>query len=67
MIIRAGYTISFNCPIATPMLLQLNVHPSRQADLVSPDVVRSTPKLRMDAYCNLFGNRVTRVKVPPDK
>jgi transglutaminase-like putative cysteine protease len=65
MIIRAGYTISFVCPVATPMLLQLNVHPSREADLATPDVVRSTPNLPMDSYCDLFGNRVTRVEAPP--
>ena len=29
MIIKAGYNISFQCPNWTPMLLQLNVHPSR--------------------------------------
>jgi transglutaminase-like putative cysteine protease len=65
MIIRAGYTISFHCAVVTPMLLQLNVHPSREADLLTPDVVRSTPNLPMDSYIDLFGNRVTRVEAPP--
>ena len=38
MLIQAGYDIAFQCPAQTPMLLQLNVHPSRDADLRSPDI-----------------------------
>ena len=65
MIIRAGYAISYFCPAATSMLLQLSVHPSREKDLLSPDVVRSTPNLPASTYLDLFGNRVTRVEAPP--
>jgi transglutaminase-like putative cysteine protease len=64
MIIRAGYTIAFECVQPTPMLLQLNVHPSREADLVSPDIVTVSPNVPMHAYIDLFGNRVTRVEAP---
>jgi transglutaminase-like putative cysteine protease len=46
------------------MLLQLNVHPSRDADLLSRDVISSDPQLPMSSYLDLFGNRVTRVDVP---
>lgn len=62
MIIRAGYRITFQCQALTPMLLQLSVHPSREADLLSPDVVRATPSLRTATYVDLFDNRVTRVE-----
>ena len=65
MLIRAGYDIAFECPAQTSMLLQLNVHPSRIEDLRSPDIVRSDPGLAMGAYLDQFGNRVTRVDVPP--
>ena len=65
MLIRAGYDIAFQCPAQTSMLLQLNVHPSRVGDLRSPDVVTSEPNLAMGAYLDHFGNRVTRVDVPP--
>ena len=37
MKIRAGYEISYDCPQPTPMILQLSVHPSRVADLLSAD------------------------------
>ena len=29
MLIEAGFDIAFECPAQTPMLLQLNIHPSR--------------------------------------
>ena len=35
MQIRAGYEIVYECPQATPMILMLTVHPSRQRDLVN--------------------------------
>ena len=64
MLIEAGFTIAFECPAPTPMLLQLNVHPSRDADLLTPDTIASDPPLPMRNYLDLFGNRVTRVDVP---
>jgi transglutaminase-like putative cysteine protease len=64
MLIQAGYDIAFQCPAQTEMLLQLNVHPSREADLLSPDVINAAPPLAMTSYLDLYGNRVTRVQVP---
>src|SRR5271154_795115 len=64
MLIEAGYDIAFDCPAQTPMLLQLNVHPSRVADLLTADRISSDPALPMRSYLDLFGNRVTRVEVP---
>jgi len=64
MLIEAGYDIAFECPAQTPMLLQLNVHPTRDADLLTPDRINSDPPLAMRSYIDLFGNRVTRVEVP---
>ena len=64
MLIEAGFDIAFECPAQTPMLLQLNVHPSRDADLFTPDRIASDPPLAMRVYLDLFGNRVTRVDVP---
>src|SRR6202162_3289730 len=64
MLIEAGFDIAFECPAQTPMLLQLNVHPSRDADLLTPDRIASDPPLAMRDYLDLFGKRVTRVEVP---
>ncbi len=65
MLIEAGFDIAFQCPAETPMLLQLNIHPSRESDLRSPDTIRTDPPLPATAYLDLFGNRVTRLVVPP--
>lgn len=35
MLIHAGLDVSFRCSVQTPMLLQLNVHPSRQTDALN--------------------------------
>jgi transglutaminase-like putative cysteine protease len=67
MLIEAGFHIAFDCPAETPMLLQLNIHPSRDADLRSPDVILSEPILPMSAYLDVFGNRVTRLVARPGR
>ena len=64
MLIEAGFDIAFECPAQTPMLLQLNVHPSRDADLLTPDKITCDPILATRSYIDQFGNRVTRVEVP---
>jgi transglutaminase-like putative cysteine protease len=64
VLIEAGYDIAFECPTQTPMLLQLNIHPSRDADLLTPDKVNCDPILATRSYNDHFGNRVTRVEVP---
>ena len=46
MLIEAGFDVAFECPAQTPMLLQLNVHPTRDADLLTPDRIASDPPLR---------------------
>lgn len=65
MLIQAGFDIAFQCSVQTPMLLQLNVHPSRERDLCSPDVITSAPPLAMESYLDAFANRVTRLEIPP--
>ena len=41
MLIEVGFDIAFECPAQTPMLLQLNVHPTRDAGLLTPDRINS--------------------------
>ena len=64
MLIEAGFDIAFEWPAQTPMLLQLSVHPSRDADLLTPDKITCDPILATRSYIDHFGNRVTRVEVP---
>jgi transglutaminase-like putative cysteine protease len=62
--IRAGYDIAFTCPQDVPMLLMLNVHPSRRSDLVSDDKIEITPKVATRSYQDAFGNICTRLVAP---
>ena len=56
MKIRAGYEIAYECPQLTPMILMLSVHPSRAADLLTPDRPRLDPAIAANAYQDGFGN-----------
>ena len=54
MLIEAGFDVAFECPAATPMILQLSIHPSRDADLLTPDRIVSDPFLPMRSYLDVF-------------
>ena len=64
MMIRLGYDIQFDVPCATPMVALLNVHPSRDRDLLEPDEVTVTPTVPVSGYLDTFGNRCTRFVAP---
>jgi transglutaminase-like putative cysteine protease len=64
MRIRAGYEIAYDCAQATPMLLMLRVHPSRQPDLESPERISFDPPIRATEYRDGFGNLCTRITAP---
>ena len=65
MIIRAGYEISYTSPHTSPLILMLNVHPSREPDLKTPDRIVFDPPIPYHQYLDGFGNRCTRIKTPP--
>jgi transglutaminase-like putative cysteine protease len=62
--IRIGYEIAYECPQPTFMILMLNVHYSRVADLVQPDHVLTSPPVPLQGYRDLFGNWCTRLLAP---
>jgi transglutaminase-like putative cysteine protease len=61
MIIRVGYDIQFEVPAQVPIVTLLNVHPSREKDLVEPDIVRTEPETPVEIFTDTFGNKSTRV------
>ncbi|WP_019996306.1 transglutaminase-like domain-containing protein [Aureimonas ureilytica] len=65
MRIRAGFTLGYECAQPTPMLLMLDVHPSRQRDLVTEQVLRFDRDVQARSYTDGFGNRCTRILAPP--
>jgi len=64
MRIRAGYELTYECPQPTPMLLVLNIHPSRRIDLLTDQVLRFSPSVRAHDYTDSFGNICTRIEAP---
>jgi len=64
MKIRAGYEIAYDCPQPTPMILQVSVHPSRQADLISWDGLKIDPQIPANTYHDVFGNFCHVIRAP---
>ncbi len=62
--IRVGFEIEYECPAPTPMILALNIHHSRAADLIRPDILFTNPALPITAYHDLFGNWCSRIVAP---
>jgi transglutaminase-like putative cysteine protease len=67
MKIRAGYEISYQCPQPTPMIAMLSVHPSREADLITPDRLQVSPELPVNVYEDGFGNVCHVIHAPRGK
>ena len=64
MLIKVGYELAYDCPQPTPMLLTLNVHYSRSADMVVPDHIVTQPALPIGQYRDTFGNWCSRLVAP---
>jgi transglutaminase-like putative cysteine protease len=64
MQIRVGYELVYDCPQPTPMMLMLNIHHSRAADIVVPDHVMTEPAVPVHAYRDSFGNWCSRIMAP---
>jgi transglutaminase-like putative cysteine protease len=60
MLIRLGYDIQFDIPAPVPMVAMLNVHPSRIADLRTPNELQLTPSVPVEIYHDSFGNICSR-------
>ncbi len=64
MQIRIGYELTFDCAQPTPMMLMLNVHPSRAHDLLSDDTMTTEPVVPITSYRDVFGNTCLRLVAP---
>jgi transglutaminase-like putative cysteine protease len=67
MQIRVGFEMEYECPGPTPMILALNIHYSRAADLVRPDHLVTSPVVPVTPYRDLFGNWCSRIVAPPGR
>ncbi len=64
MQIKAGYSLTYDCPQPTNMLLCLNIHPSRRVDLITPQHLRFSTAIEAWDYTDSFGNVCTRITAP---
>jgi transglutaminase-like putative cysteine protease len=64
MKIHVGFDLVYDCVGPTPMIFMLNVHPSRAADLVTPDDLHATPAREITTYIDGFGNKCARLIAP---
>ena len=64
MQLRAGYELVYRFQQPTPIILVVNIHYSRAADLVVPDRLVTDPSLPITGYRDGFGNYCHRVLAP---
>lgn len=64
MELRVGYELIYDCPQPTPMMLMLNVHYSRAADIIVPDQITTSPPVPINTYRDAFGNWCSRIVAP---
>ncbi|MCY1667686.1 transglutaminase-like domain-containing protein [Rhizobium sp. SL86] len=64
MRIRAGFRIGYECKQETPMLLVLNLHPSRRGDLLGEQTISFDRPIRAWDYMDGFGNACSRIVAP---
>jgi transglutaminase-like putative cysteine protease len=64
MRIRLGCELGYEFPAATPMIVMLNVHYSRAANLEQPDHLITTPSVPIESYRDSFGNWCCRLVAP---
>jgi transglutaminase-like putative cysteine protease len=64
MLLRLGYDMEFEMPEPATCVAQLRVHPSRAADLRTPDAVVLEPNLDAESYTDSFGNLCARFVAP---
>ncbi len=64
MLIRVGFELVYEFAQKTPIVLMLNVHPSRARHLVKPDHLRVSPALPVTRYLDAFDNICSRLVAP---
>jgi hypothetical protein len=64
LLLRAGFDLTYDCAQPTPMVVHLNVHYSRAADIVRADFLITEPPVPLSGYRDSFGNWCTRLVAP---
>ena len=64
MQIRVGVEMVYECPQPTPMIFNVRVHSTREADLISSADLVVDPPVPIAGYRDSFGNRCERILAP---
>ncbi|PTU28295.1 transglutaminase-like domain-containing protein [Stenotrophobium rhamnosiphilum] len=64
MQIHLGCELIYKCPQPTPMILNMQVHHSRAADLIRPNLLQTDPVVPITMYCDGYGNWCSRIVAP---
>ncbi len=64
MRIRLGCNFVYDFGVETPMIVMLNVHYSRFADLERPDHLTTAPAVPIESYRDTYGNWCSRLVAP---
>ena len=64
MLLRVGFDLTYDCAQPTPMIVHLNVHYSKAADIVRADFLVTSPPVALSQYRDSFGNWCTRLVAP---
>jgi transglutaminase-like putative cysteine protease len=64
MLIRVGYDIIFEHPVATPIIAMLYLHPSRGPSIRRGEYLLVEPQVQVSNYTDSFGNRCARLLAP---
>jgi transglutaminase-like putative cysteine protease len=64
MDIKVGFEIAYDAAQATPMVIMLNLHPSRHADIIGKETVVAEPDVPIRFYHDSFGNVCGRLVTP---
>jgi transglutaminase-like putative cysteine protease len=62
--LRVGYELQYFFPQPTPVIMMLNVHRTRAADLDKPDLIVLDPPVQISRYQDGFGNWCSRILAP---
>ena len=64
MLIRLGFEIAYRFVQPTPMVVMLDIHGSRSADIVGAEPLSTLPSIPLRRYRDSFGNTCTRLHAP---
>jgi transglutaminase-like putative cysteine protease len=62
--LRVGFELVYDCPQPVPMILLVNTHFSRAADIVVADLLITEPVIPVTTYRDSFGNWCSRLTAP---